>query len=78
MSAENVRIAIDAMGGDRAPRVVVEGVIEAMQKYDYHVVLVGDERKIKKFLWQLKKESQSGLVVMTFVKWEEQVMELQE
>jgi len=45
-----VRIALDAMGGDRAPRVVVEGAVEASHIYDYDLILVGDTRKVSKFL----------------------------
>jgi len=47
---DKIRIAIDAMGGDRAPRVVIEGAIKAASIYDYQILLVGDTRKINKFL----------------------------
>jgi glycerol-3-phosphate acyltransferase PlsX len=36
-----VRVVVDAMGGDHAPRVVVEGVIEAVRKFNVSVSLVG-------------------------------------
>ena len=43
-----VRIAVDAMGGDFAPRAVVRGVIEAVAEHeDLHVVLVGDEARVR-------------------------------
>ncbi len=45
-----IRIALDAMGGDRAPRVVIEGAIQAASIYDSQLILVGDTRKINKFL----------------------------
>jgi glycerol-3-phosphate acyltransferase PlsX len=38
------------MGGDFAPRVVVEGTIAAVKEYDVHVVLVGREDEIKPLL----------------------------
>lgn len=38
-------VAVDAMGGDRAPEVVVEGAIAAA-KEGYAVLLVGDEARI--------------------------------
>jgi glycerol-3-phosphate acyltransferase PlsX len=38
------------MGGDYAPRVVVEGAVAAVKEYDTEVVLVGDEPQIKKLL----------------------------
>jgi len=47
-----IRIALDAMGGDKAPQAVVDGAVEAARKSDsrYEIVLVGDEQKIKKAL----------------------------
>ncbi|MBL7157331.1 MAG: phosphate acyltransferase PlsX [Candidatus Omnitrophica bacterium] len=45
-----MKVALDAMGGDRAPRVVVEGAAWASGELDCHIVLVGKERSIKKFL----------------------------
>ncbi|NQT22647.1 MAG: phosphate acyltransferase PlsX [Candidatus Omnitrophica bacterium] len=50
MQNKKVRIAIDAMGGDRAPRVIVEGALMAAEEFDYKLDLVGDTRKIEKFL----------------------------
>ncbi len=40
-------IAVDAMGGDFGPSVVVPGAIEASKAYDLHVRLVGDSAKIE-------------------------------
>lgn len=46
-----MRIAIDAMGGDNAPKEIVKGSMAAIKKYqDIEIVLVGDEEKIKEFL----------------------------
>jgi len=42
-----MRIAIDAMGGDLAPRVVVEGALEAVKGSACEVILVGDKEIIK-------------------------------
>ncbi|MGB2485959.1 MAG: phosphate acyltransferase PlsX [Candidatus Puniceispirillaceae bacterium] len=45
------RLALDAMGGDNAPRIVVEGADIAVAKNpDLTLVFVGDERKIKPLL----------------------------
>ncbi len=42
-----MRIAVDAMGGDEAPGVVVEGAIDCLSVLDGHnVVLVGDRAQI--------------------------------
>src|SRR5690625_2056441 len=46
-----MKIAIDAMGGDHAPRSVVLGAMEAIKsKEDLHITLVGDAQKIRKYL----------------------------
>ncbi|MCZ0703393.1 glycerol-3-phosphate acyltransferase PlsX [Natronobacillus azotifigens] len=46
-----MKIVIDAMGGDHAPKAVVEGAIEAVKSIDQlEVILVGDEAKIKEHL----------------------------
>ncbi len=41
-----MKIAVDAMGGDYAPDVVVRGAIDAVREYKTEVVLVGDEARI--------------------------------
>jgi len=43
-------IAVDAMGGDKAPSVVVEGVVQAVKEFPVKVILVGDEQRVKKGL----------------------------
>lgn len=46
-----MRIAIDAMGGDDAPKVVVEGVLMAAEAFpDTTMVMYGDEEQIKQYL----------------------------
>ena len=45
-----IKVGLDAMGGDRAPRVVIEGAAWASRENDCHIVLVGKERNIRKFL----------------------------
>ena len=42
----SMRIAVDAMGGDKAPEVVVQGALEAASKFDVHVILVGHEASL--------------------------------
>jgi glycerol-3-phosphate acyltransferase PlsX len=53
---EPVRIAVDAMGGDHAPAVVIEGVVDYIRENshddNYKIVLVGKEKEIHK---ELKK-----------------------
>jgi glycerol-3-phosphate acyltransferase PlsX len=46
-----MRIAIDAMGGDHAPKTVVLGAVKAARAYsDLHITLVGKEEEIRKYL----------------------------
>ncbi|MBN1894146.1 phosphate acyltransferase PlsX [bacterium] len=49
-----IRIAIDAMGGDRAPEAIVTGAVEAarLAQGRYEVVLVGDEKVVRHHLNQ--------------------------
>ncbi len=42
-----MKIAVDAMGGDNAPEVVVQGALEAASKFGIHVILVGHEASLK-------------------------------
>ncbi len=42
-----MRIAVDAMGGDFAPKEIVRGAVEAAKKYDCEIVLIGDEGQIR-------------------------------
>ncbi|WP_218653868.1 phosphate acyltransferase PlsX [Streptococcus pluranimalium] len=45
------RIAVDAMGGDYAPKAIVEGVNRAIQDFsDIEIQLYGDEAKIREHL----------------------------
>jgi phosphate acyltransferase len=43
-------IAVDAMGGDYAPEVVVHGALQALRELDCHIVLVGDEAAVNPYL----------------------------
>lgn len=44
------KIAVDAMGGDKAPAVEIEGAIQAAAQYGIPIVLVGQEERIHKAL----------------------------
>ncbi len=44
------RIAVDAMGGDRAPEAIVAGALLAAQESDARIVLVGDEPRVRALL----------------------------
>lgn len=53
-----MKLAIDAMGGDHAPKEIVRGAMEAVSEFeDISITLVGDEAKIKPFLTSSKNIS---------------------
>ncbi|MFA5096831.1 MAG: phosphate acyltransferase PlsX [Candidatus Omnitrophota bacterium] len=45
-----MKIVVDAMGGDYAPGVVIEGTLKAVKEYGAEVILVGDEARINPLL----------------------------
>lgn len=46
-----MKIAVDAMGGDHAPKEIVLGVMKAVAQYkDVEILLFGDETKINEYL----------------------------
>jgi len=45
-----VKIAVDAMGGDYAPELVINGAVAAVKEYNLEVILVGDKPIIEKLL----------------------------
>jgi phosphate acyltransferase len=46
-----MRLAIDAMGGDNAPKEIVLGAMKAVEAFsDLHITLVGNENQIKEHL----------------------------
>src|SRR4029078_5265855 len=42
-----MKIAVDAMGGDHGPAVVVEGAVAAVREYGASVILVGDRQAVE-------------------------------
>jgi glycerol-3-phosphate acyltransferase PlsX len=52
-----ITIAVDAMGGDHAPRPEVEGSVLAAQEYDVRVLLVGQPNLIRAELGKYSKPS---------------------
>ena len=47
-------IAIDAMGGDHAPKEIVKGAVEALKYIESDIMLIGDENKINNELESMK------------------------
>jgi len=42
-----MNIIVDAMGGDHAPREIVDGAIQAVREFDVNITLIGIESKIR-------------------------------
>lgn len=56
-----MRVAVDAMGGDQAPEVVIQGAIRAVDTHKIQVILVGDQAVIEEHL--LSKGNVQGIKV---------------
>src|SRR5215467_14557698 len=54
------KIAVDAMGGDNAPAIEIEGAIQAATQYDIPIVLVGQEERVRPLL---EKQDTAGLSI---------------
>ncbi|MFZ5428275.1 MAG: phosphate acyltransferase PlsX [Thermodesulfobacteriota bacterium] len=59
-SPSRPRIAVDAMGGDFGPHVVVPGAVQAARRKQFDLLLVGDEPRIAA---ELSKLDTRGIVV---------------
>ena len=46
-SPSRIRVVVDAMGGDYAPKETVQGSIEALNNHDIEVILVGDRELVE-------------------------------
>jgi glycerol-3-phosphate acyltransferase PlsX len=58
-----MRIAIDAMGGDHAPKSAVEGAVQAVKEYGVEVCLVGQASEIHKYLNEEDKKNNKISIV---------------
>jgi glycerol-3-phosphate acyltransferase PlsX len=55
-----MKIVVDAMGGDHAPGVVIDGAVQAVKEFDVEVILVGRELDIQR---ELARHDTSGLAL---------------
>ena len=60
MSSNRARLAVDAMGGDFGPSVVVPGALQGARETGAKVLLVGREEEIRKQIAELKAEDGEG------------------
>ena len=45
-----MKILLDGMGGDNAPKAVVEGAVMAAREFEHEIILIGDEERLEKAL----------------------------
>jgi len=57
-------IAVDAMGGDKAPHINVEGAFLATEEMDLTIALVGDKNLIEPLVEKYKDRKKKGSVVV--------------
>src|SRR5256885_12787183 len=58
------RIALDAMGGDHAPREIVAGALLAAKEYGVEILLVGQEEIVRKELAALTEQTPRGIEIV--------------
>lgn len=63
-STVRTRIALDAMGGDHAPREIVLGALEASREYPVDILLVGRENDIRRELTAAKTPLPSNISIV--------------
>lgn len=65
---ELVKIAVDAMGGDHAPGIVIQGVVDYIRENShndgYRIILVGKEKEIQKELKKYKNFRRDRLEIV--------------
>lgn len=62
---KEIRVVVDAMGGDNGTPVVVEGAIKAIQEGNFHLVLAGREKDIRDELAKYKFDPSRISVIHT-------------
>jgi len=58
-----MKVAVDAMGSDYAPREIVLGAIQAAKEYNCEIVLVGDQTQIEPILAEFGNWSGLGISI---------------
>lgn len=58
-----MKIAIDVMGGDNAPRAIVDGSMQALREYGVELYLVGLKNEIEKYLGEEELKNPKIMIV---------------
>lgn len=57
-----MRVIVDGMGGDNAPEAIVKGAVKAIDEMPHQVIIVGDERAIKRELSKYKYNKEQIII----------------
>lgn len=63
MASTRIKIAVDAMGGDNAPKEIVTGAVRASEELDLDVLLVGDPEQIQTYLQEHHTTSENIKII---------------
>ena len=55
-----MRIIVDAMGGDNAPRAIVRGAVLAAREMEDEIILVGRKEEIEDILDRFSRKDDAG------------------
>jgi len=67
-----MKIVVDAMGGDYAPKSVIEGTLEALENYQgFDIVLVGNLTKLKPFIENYRLDKNPRIELVHAEQWVE-------
>ena len=57
-----MRVIVDGMGGDNAPEAIVKGAVKAIDEMPHQVIIVGDEKAIKRELSKYKYNKEQIII----------------
>lgn len=57
-----IKVAVDAMGGDKAPEEIVKGALLALDEKVAHIILVGDREKIEPLISNYKLNENLSII----------------
>ena len=59
-----IKIVVDAMGGDKAPDVIIHGVLAALSEFNnFNVILVGNLNKLKPFIDEFNLDNNLNIIL---------------
>ena len=65
---KDIKIIIDGMGGDNAPREIVKGCVEAVMEYGISIQLTGDGQRLEDELKRLNAPMEHFKIILTVLR----------